>query len=311
MKQTLIMLVGLPSSGKSTWATNYMGSTPNVALHSSDELRRVMLNNIHDQSQNSKVFEQLHKNIIVDLKDGLNVIYDATNLSSKRRRAFLNTLNNKKNNLSHIHTKAVVLALPYNECIDRDMVREKKVGSGVIERMYKSFQMPWYSEGWDDIEIKFSEYNELDFILSDLFNILYTINQHNPHHTKTIGEHCSSVMNFLFVRNGFVKSNLCMAGRLHDIGKIYTGQFKDSKGKNKLTMSFYNHENISSYESMFYLDVLEYSHKDIIEICVLVNYHMRTHSIDSEKSRNKLISLVGLEIFEKLILLREADIACK
>ena len=38
-KATLIMLIGLPASGKSTWSERYIRDKPETVLHSSDAIR--------------------------------------------------------------------------------------------------------------------------------------------------------------------------------------------------------------------------------------------------------------------------------
>lgn len=84
----LIMLVGLPASGKSTWAKEYSETHPDYIVHSSDKLREEMYGDNYDDADNSKVFEELHRRILEDLKMH-SVIYDATNLVKKRRVHFL------------------------------------------------------------------------------------------------------------------------------------------------------------------------------------------------------------------------------
>ena len=60
----LIMLVGLPASGKSTWAKEYSETHPDYIVHSSDKLREEMYGDNYDDADNSKVFEELHRRIL-------------------------------------------------------------------------------------------------------------------------------------------------------------------------------------------------------------------------------------------------------
>ena len=86
----LYMMIGLPASGKSTIAKE-LSKSEDAIIMSSDEIRKEF-GDINDQSQNEKVFEEVEKRI----KEGLlksNVIYDATNINYKKRRAFLQKLN--------------------------------------------------------------------------------------------------------------------------------------------------------------------------------------------------------------------------
>ena len=87
----LYMMVGLPASGKSTIAKEIAKSKKAIIV-SSDELRKELLGDINEQSQNAKIFEEVEKRIKEGLKQG-NVVYDACNINYKKRRAFLQKLN--------------------------------------------------------------------------------------------------------------------------------------------------------------------------------------------------------------------------
>lgn len=66
-----IMLVGLPHSGKSEWA-----KTQNIKIHSASKLRTEMFGDNFHKWNNHDVFKQLHENMIVDLMDGKNIIFN-------------------------------------------------------------------------------------------------------------------------------------------------------------------------------------------------------------------------------------------
>lgn len=88
---TLYMMCGLPGSGKSLYAKE-ISKVKNAKIYSSDELRKEMFGNVSDTKHNSDLFQELHKRIKNELFKGKNVIYDATNLSHKRRKVFLDSL---------------------------------------------------------------------------------------------------------------------------------------------------------------------------------------------------------------------------
>ena len=91
------MVVGLPASGKSTYCKS-ISEKYNAKIFSSDELRVELFGSdddkVNTKENNQKVFDVLHKRIKESLKSGNDVIYDATNINSKRRTAFLNELKN-------------------------------------------------------------------------------------------------------------------------------------------------------------------------------------------------------------------------
>ena len=83
------MLVGLPGSGKSTWAEKQ-----NMDIFSSDAIREELYGDASIQGDNNLIFDLLHSRIIENLKSGKDSIFDATNLSSKKRRHFMRKLAN-------------------------------------------------------------------------------------------------------------------------------------------------------------------------------------------------------------------------
>ena len=66
----LIMLIGLPSSGKSTLAEK-LSKEYNAQILSSDQIRIDLYNNINDQEHNDEVFKELHKRLKEKLRISL------------------------------------------------------------------------------------------------------------------------------------------------------------------------------------------------------------------------------------------------
>lgn len=139
----LIMLVGIPASGKSSYARqNYK----DYKIYSSDELREKLFNDVNDQVHNNELFRYIHKNIIKDLKNGNNVVYDATNIYSRNRRKFLNKLSDIDCNKI-----CVVFNVDVGKCKLRNSTRERKVPEEVIDKMYNKIETPSINEGFDKI----------------------------------------------------------------------------------------------------------------------------------------------------------------
>ena len=84
--QCFYMMVGIPGSGKSWYAENKL---PDAVIHSSDAIREELLGDISDQNHQELVFQTLHDRVLSDLRAGKDVVYDATNVSYKRRMGFL------------------------------------------------------------------------------------------------------------------------------------------------------------------------------------------------------------------------------
>jgi predicted kinase len=137
-------MVWLPASGKSTYAKE-LSQKEEAIIVSSDEIRKELLGDINDQTQNQLVFEEVEKRIIAGLKK-VNVIYDATNLKKERRIAFLNKIKNIK-----AIKYAMVMATPLKECLERNENRERKVPENIITEMSNNFDVPQYGEGFNYI----------------------------------------------------------------------------------------------------------------------------------------------------------------
>lgn len=89
MPNKLYILIGVPGVGKSTIANKLKNK--NTICLSSDDIREEYIENIEDyQKHNAKVFEIMNNKTFELLKEGKNVIYDATNLSRKKRKHLYN-----------------------------------------------------------------------------------------------------------------------------------------------------------------------------------------------------------------------------
>lgn len=148
MELTFIMVVGIPYSGKSYLAEK-LAAEFDAAIHSSDELRKEMFGNVNHQSSNNELFTQIHNNLIADLKAGKSVIYDATNISSKRRQQIVERAR-KRNGCRCI---CYYLDTPFELCLERQKTRARFVPVEVVAKMKQQIEAPSYAEGWDDIRV--------------------------------------------------------------------------------------------------------------------------------------------------------------
>jgi predicted kinase len=217
-----IMLCGIPASGKSFIANQIINMDCSV-IHSSDELRLKMFGDINDNEHNNELFEALHNNIIVDLKHGKNVIYDACSISYKRRMEFL-----KRINSINCYKICYWFATPYEICIERNKNRDRIVPEEAIKRMYLNFYVPQYFEGWDDINIIYNT-KDMEFSTQHLFEKLNNVEQETPYHTKTIGQHCLACESLMTEKDTTGDIILLQAAKLHDIGKELTKTYNSEK----------------------------------------------------------------------------------
>ena len=299
-----IMLVGLPASGKSTYAQE-LAKEYNSTVFSSDALRAELWGDESIQGDNTKLFTELHRRIKDCLREGNSATYDATNINYKQRMAFLAELKNIP-----CFKRCIVMTTPYEECLKRNAQRERKVPVHVIERMYRQFDIPWYHEGWDDIEVEYGEYENYFGWPWDWVESVDDYDQHNSHHDLTLGEHCRqtvrNVDKICAERKGIICSTeLRYAAMLHDEGKCFTQIFKNSKGEITEQAHYYNHEHCSAYDSLFY-EMPCYT----LYVATLIRWHMQPYfweKDNNEKLHNKYKTLWGENLYNDIMLLHKAD----
>ena len=90
MNNTIYIAVGLPGSGKSTYAKNFIKGK-DIEYLSSDELRAVFGKSEEDQTVTPLVFGHIKRKVDEYLKNGKNVLVDATSVNRRERSDYINT----------------------------------------------------------------------------------------------------------------------------------------------------------------------------------------------------------------------------
>ena len=128
----LLMLKGLPASGKSTFARKL--AEDGYIRVNKDDLRS-MLHAGKWSKENEKQILRLRDSIIVDsLVVGKSVVVDDTNLAAKHKERLQQIAREYK---AQFETKFFDTSV--EECIKRDLGRAVSVGEKVIRDMYKQF----------------------------------------------------------------------------------------------------------------------------------------------------------------------------
>ena len=302
-KPVFTMMVGLPGSGKSVYASSLQAN-----VYSSDEIRSELFGDVNDQNHNDEVFRELHNRIKNDLKNGVDCVYDATNISAKFRIAFLREIKN-----IYCHKICIIMATTYEDCKKRIQERERVVPVKVLDRMYKNFCPPYYHEGWDQIYIAYTNTCNLHkYNLKNLYDPVTGIDnfdQQNCHHTLSLGEHCRKATKYIQDKYPF-DVLVSDAAMLHDEGKISTKCAKNGKGEEDGNYHYYQHHCVGAYNSMFYLVNEGYDIDDILYIANLIYFHMHPYIQwkDNEKKRNKDRELIGEKMYNDIIHLHEGDL---
>ena len=298
-----IMLAGLPGSGKSTYAEELVRKEGFV-VHSSDKIREE-LGDVNDQSKNEQVFTILHKRIKEDLRSGKNVIYDATNLNRKRRVAFLKEL-------KYIPCEkiCVLVATPFELCMEQNSKRDRVVPEEVLHRMYRSFQVPCVQEGFDSVEVYYPNKKWKEYygdIIAHLWS-LRDFDQCNHHHALSLGKHMAKAADIVSNEDNNCSYDVLMAAYSHDIGKVDTKSFTNMKGEPTEEAHFYSHQNVGAYKSLFFC-YPTFCNKEYIAL--LIELHMNPWLVweQSEKAKQKEFEMFGTETITDVLAIHEADLA--
>ena len=140
----LIMLVGLPGSGKSTKAEEFRKQ--GYIVHSSDEIRNEL--NLHSLDDTQRVFDILHERILVDMMAGENVVYDSTNLTRKRRMKFLKMIKDfNYEKICYVRLVNMYVCMGFNS----QRTGYARVPDEDFEIMNNRFNLPMPDEGWDKV----------------------------------------------------------------------------------------------------------------------------------------------------------------
>ena len=231
-----IMLIGVPGSGKTTYAKEYIEKNINTTHLSSDLIRKELWGDEATQGDNNEVFTLMQNRAIEALNNGQNVIYDATNVTRKDR-AYIISLCPR-----FVKIEAHVIWAPIETCIERDAARERTVGKAVIDKMLKRFQPPFYDEGFNEIKIITpDEFDPINYYINILNKL--RISHDNPHHTLDIWEHCREA--FMFAKK--MDGEIMAAAMFHDVGKPYVKAFKDGKGNTSEVAHYYSHDNVGAW----------------------------------------------------------------
>lgn len=302
----LHILIGLPASGKSTYAEKHQDE--NTEVFSSDKYRES-----HPGITHPEVFNYLHKNIKQALQNGHDCIFDATNLSRKHRIELITSVRK--------YADAIVAHLflvPMHVCIERNEHRENKheVTPDVIHRMISSFQPPWYSEGFDEIIIHMDTNIDTNDVLGYTTEDLNDFDQKNHHHKFTVGVHEQNAEKYILEHYMFTEHLpfLQLAARHHDDGKLFTQTFINMKGEQTEEAHYYGHECVSAYlfllRAYYCADTLGYPLTDWGKLYVsnLIAYHMRPIVWQqSSKAKKRDTDVLGNEMIHDIMCINKAD----
>ena len=143
-KGIVVLAIGLPGSGKSTWFKRH-----NVIPLSSDMVRSLLFDDVREQRFQDLVFSNLRSMLKARLiaKRPTNYV-DATNLTPQERQHWIKLA---KDYNYEVH--AVFFDVPLEVCIDRHQKRDRVVPEDIMRRMAAKLKPPSFQEGFAKITV--------------------------------------------------------------------------------------------------------------------------------------------------------------
>lgn len=243
-----VVLVGLPACGKSELAED-MAKEYNAHVVSSDAVRKELYgdNYIYNPKDNTEVFSVLHNKITTLLRNGMNVIYDATNIKMKTRMNII-----KRYESIPCKKICCVVIKPIEACIVDNYYSENDfVSTEELVTMYSNFEIPYYYEGWDNIKVIWN--GRITDSTRSLFrtvnnsvgltSYIATKKYNNNTYKYNVGESC--IKAHKLAKESNLPKALCSAALFSEIGYPYMVKYPDTL-KNK------SWDRMSAYDSLFY-----------------------------------------------------------
>lgn len=244
----MYLMVGVAGVGKSTYISKHL-LKDNSDLFSSDTYRKLLYGGLKEGNKhNNEVFNALHKDLKHYLETGDNktAIYDATNLSRKRRRGVYEEFKGYAKVTIIFMYKPLEVIIRQNE----NRTGDANVPQDAIKRMYNNLQIPRVGVDCDEVIVDSKHYFKENYLQSNTVaeladkvispelaqELLENYTLHNsPYHKEDVNTHIE-----LTIRNS-IKSGLTEVALFHDLGKGLSKEFVSEDHAR-----FIGHENIGA-----------------------------------------------------------------
>ena len=181
----IIILQGVPGSGKSTWAKEFAKNHKDYVIVCRDSIREAT--GIYWVPEREEYISKVEKGSVVDaLTEGLNVIIDATNLNPKTIDKWIEVADYYK---ADIEFKEFEIS--FEEAVERDRKRGEEGGRSVGEETIKRFFKNYYPDKFekkDNRLIKPYDFDKSEVIVCDLDGTVALHNGRNVYDLSRVKE---------------------------------------------------------------------------------------------------------------------------
>lgn len=131
----LILTVGIPGSGKSTYALDWVLARPGRVRVNRDDLRFMMYGEYWGPDIDERLITDIQTELVIKaLYKGNDVIVDNTNINRVHRLALIGTAKQHG-----FETRLLFFDIEVEEAIRRNFKRERQVPDTVIRDMHKRY----------------------------------------------------------------------------------------------------------------------------------------------------------------------------
>lgn len=130
-KNQVIILRGIPGSGKTTWAKTWVENGTRRIRINRDDIRYALFGRYVDVDEN--LVTKTHNAILREsMRTHYDIVIDNTNLDHDRLRSLIRFIEKQGGYVIDV----IAMETTLEECIRRDSLRERVVGEDVITRMH-------------------------------------------------------------------------------------------------------------------------------------------------------------------------------
>ena len=134
----ILILQGIPASGKSTWSKEFLKDNPRYLRVNRDGIRRTLIGDTYDVRVEKLVTQVQTQMIETILGQGKNVLLDNTSV----KESYINEILTLARRIGDVEVSTKIFDTPFEECCRRNDLRVgvEKVPQDIMVAMYRNFQ---------------------------------------------------------------------------------------------------------------------------------------------------------------------------